>query len=125
MTAQPGQLDLDGKVQGPLLRGAQLQKAIIDLGRQLGWRVAHFPPVQTERGWRVPVGADGKGWPDLVLVRDRVLVMEVKGDGDYLKPEQELWLDAFRLAACEVFVATPTLWRDGTIEEALRRRRTA
>lgn len=117
-----GQLDMGGRETQPLLRGGPLQKAIIDMGRATGWRVAHFPPVQTERGWRVPVGADGKGWPDLVLVRDRVLVIEVKGDGDYLKPEQDLWLAAFRLAGIEVMVGTPTLWRDGVIEEALRRR---
>lgn len=117
-----GQIDLAGNVQGKLLRGGQLQKAIVATARALGWRVAHFPPVQTERGWRVPVGADGKGWPDLVLVRERVLVLEVKGAGDYLKPEQEMWLGAFRLAGVTALVATPVMWAEGAIEAELRRR---
>ena len=105
------------------LRGRELQKGIIDLARRLGWRVAHTPPVLTKHGWRTAVAADGKGFPDLLLVRERCVVAEVKGDGDYLKPEQSAWLTAFRMAGIEAYVWTPVLWLDGTIEEALRARR--
>lgn len=104
------------------LKGRALQKGIIDLARRLEWRVAHFPPVPTERGWRTPVAADGKGFPDLLLVRDRILIAEVKGDTDRVRPEQRVWLDAFALAGAEVYIWTPQLWLDGTIEATLRAR---
>lgn len=109
-----------------VLRGKPLQAAIIELARQLGWRVGHFPPISTTRGgktwWLTPVAADGKGFLDLLMLRDRPLVMEVKGDGDYLKPDQEQWLLAWRLAGVEALVVTPAMWRDGSIEAILRRR---
>ncbi len=105
------------------MTGKELQKAIVDLGRTLGWRVAHFPPVNTTNGWRVPVAADGKGWPDLFLLRERPLVVEVKGTKDYLKPEQETWLTAFRIAGIQAEVWTPEDWGpEGTIETELKRR---
>lgn len=91
------------------------------MARQLGWRVAHFPPVVTERGWRTPVAADGKGFPDLVLVRDRVVVAEIKGT-DRLSREQRQWLDAFRLAGIAAHVWTPSDWRSGAVERVLRAR---
>jgi hypothetical protein len=108
------------------LSGRPLQKGIIDTARRLGWRVAHTPPVLTKHGWRTAVAADGKGFPDLLLVRERAMVIEVKGDGDKLTKEQQVWLTAFRLAGIEAHVGTPQLWLDGTIEEWLRvRRRTS
>lgn len=105
------------------LRGKKLQKGIIDTARRLGWRVAHFPTIQDFRGtWRTPVAADGKGFPDLLLVRDRVIVREVKGDGDKLNPAQTLWLTAFRLAGADAGVWAPKHWLDGGIEDELRQR---
>lgn len=89
----------------------------------LGWTVAFFPPVKTDRGWRVPVGGDGRGWPDLVMVRERCLVMEVKGDGDYLKPDQARWLSAFRIAGIEAYEVTPAMWLAGEVDEILRQRK--
>lgn len=62
----------------PLTTEAMFQIEIIELARILGWRVAHFRPAQTRHGWRTPVAADGKGFPDLVLVRERVIYAELK-----------------------------------------------
>jgi len=104
------------------LSGRDLQKGIIELARRHGWIAAHFTAVRTEHGWRVPVAADGKGFPDLVLVRDRLVAAEVKGDGDTLRPEQRRWLSAMRLAGVEAHVWTPALWLDGTIELVLSSR---
>lgn len=103
-----------------ILRGRPLQKGIIELARRFGWRVAHTPPMQTERGWRTAVAADGKGFPDLLLLRERVVVAEIKGDGDGLTPEQEVWLDAFAKAGIESYLWTPKDWREGVIEGVLR-----
>jgi VRR-NUC domain len=68
------------------------------------------------------VAADGKGFPDLLLVRDRVIVAEIKGDSDRMRPEQREWLSAFRLAGVAAYVWTPESWRSGEIERILRAR---
>jgi hypothetical protein len=103
--------------------GRDLQRAVIELGGTLGWRVAFFPPVKTDKGWRVPVGAQGKGWPDLILVRERLIAVEIKGDGDRLRPDQTVWLSAMRTAGIEAFVWSPKDWGvDGPVETELKRR---
>lgn len=104
------------------LKGRPLQKGIIELAHRLGWRVAHTPPIKGEHGWRTAVAADGKGFPDLVLVRERVVWAEVKGDSDRMRPEQLDWQTALRLAGQEVYVWTPDDWAGGAVEDVLRRR---
>lgn len=102
------------------VRGKALQKAIIDLARLKGWRCAHNPTIQDARGvWRTALAADARGFPDLILVRDRVIVVEVKGDGDTLKPEQEAWLQAFRDAGVDAYVWTPKSLATGFVEATL------
>jgi hypothetical protein len=110
-------------VTQPPLKGRELQAAIVDLARRLGWRVAHTPPVETTRGWRTPtLGREGKGFPDLLLVRDRVIVAEVKGT-DRLTAEQKKWLTAFRMAGIAAHVWTPKEWASGEIERILSARK--
>lgn len=96
------------------MTGRQLQGAIIELAHMYGWQVAHFPSMLvTGRSGRpfyaTPLAADAKGFPDMVLVRrdDRVIFVEVKGHGDSLRPEQEVWLELLRSAGCETYVWTP------------------
>lgn len=84
----------------------EAQKTIIDLARTLGWRVAHFRPAVTSKGWRTPVEADGAGFPDLVLVRDRVIFAELKREGESPRPNQVEWLNALSRAGAEVYVWT-------------------
>lgn len=86
---------------------ADWQEQVIDLAHLYGWKVAHFRPARTDKGWRTPVAADGKGFPDLVLVRDRVLAVELKADGGKLTVEQRHWLDAFHDAGVEAAVWRP------------------
>jgi hypothetical protein len=75
---------------------AEFQDQVIHLARLYGWRCAHFRPARTEKGWRTPVQADGKGFPDLVLVRGPELIAaELKADKGRVSPEQQAWLDAF------------------------------
>lgn len=105
------------------MTGKELQKLIIEKGHMLGWLIGHFPPVKGPAGWRTPVAADGKGFLDLILLRDRVLVAEIKGDGDRMRPDQIKWMTAWRIAGAEVHVWTPRDWDGGTIEEILRVRR--
>lgn len=103
--------------------GRELEKAIIALARSLGWKVAHTPRLQDVRGnWRTPIAADGKGFPDLLLVRDRLIVVECKSGAGKLSAEQESWLTAFRLAGIAAHVWTPAEWTSGEIERILRSR---
>lgn len=120
------------------MNGTQLMDAIVDAARVLGYTCAHFRPAQTSKGWRTAVSYDGKGFPDLVLVRPRtssalsparVIFAEVKGKGDRLRVEQELWLDVLRHSSSRIddtqvlvqtFVWTPAEWTSGAIERVLR-----
>ena len=100
----------------------QLQTAVIDTAHLFGWIVAHFRPAQNSRGeWRTPVGGDGKGFPDLVLVSDRgVAFAELKSAKGRLRAEQQMWRDALFAADADVFVWRPKDWDDGTIIRYLK-----
>lgn len=103
---------------------AELQQAVIETARTLGWRVAHFRPAQTKHGWRTPVAADGKGYPDLTLGQERtgrMIVSELKGENGKLTPEQELWARVFEAIAAanplvEFHVWTPADWPERIVE---------
>ena len=94
---------------------AQFQRSVIELAQLNGWKVAHFRPAQNGRGnWRTPVAADGAGFPDLVLVRDRVIFAELKTDRGRVRPEQQAWLDALteaRVKAQTSGVLDVVIWR--------------
>ena len=101
---------------------AEWQRDVIDLARTLGWRIAHFRPALTKHGWRTPVAADGAGFPDLILVRDRVIAAELKSRTGKTSAEQDAWLAAFAAAGAEAHV-----WRPDDTDQVLAtlRRRTA
>lgn len=102
---------------------AQLQTAVIQLARFMGWRVAHFRPAQMQSGrWATPVQGDGRGFPDLVLARQGdVVFAELKSARGVLRPEQHDWIAELRGAQVRVFVWTPADWHAGLIEAELRR----
>lgn len=102
------------------MTGKELQKAAVSLARMKGYRVAHFPTIQDYRGvWRTPIAADGRGWPDLILVGRKMLAVEVKGDGDSLRVEQKAWLAAFENAGVETLVLTSKGWKNGELDALL------
>lgn len=105
------------------MSGKVLQDAIVELAHNLGWLAVHFRNARTADGGHLTaVAYDGKGWPDLTLVRDRMVFFEVKGDGDSLRPEQRVWLDRLERAGQEVYVATPARWLAGEFDGVLARR---
>jgi hypothetical protein len=101
----------------------ELQDWIVAAARLLGWRVAHFRPAPTEKGWRTAGSYDAQGWPDLCIVRDRVLFAEVKVGKNRLAAEQAAWLEALREAGAEAHVWTDADWQAGLVEAELRRER--
>lgn len=103
----------------------ELQAGVVELARLLGWRVAHFRPARVRRGGRdtyeTPVAADGKGFPDLVLVRGgHLLFVELKTDTGRLSPEQQDWLLLLTRAGARTFVWRPGHWLAGEVEKTLR-----
>lgn len=81
---------------------------VLDEARWAGWLVAHFRPARVRRGGRetyeTPVAADGRGFPDLVLVhakRGLLAFVELKGSRGRPSPEQLKWLDALKSATAD------------------------
>lgn len=104
---------------------AEFQTAVIELAQLCGWTVAHFRSVRTTRSdgstfYATPVAADGKGFPDLVLVRDRVVFAELKGPRGVVETDQAEWHEVLAGAGADVRVWYPKDWDE--IEATLRRR---
>lgn len=94
---------------------ADFQARVIELARATKWRVAHFRAVRVQRAngttfYQTPVQADGEGFPDLVLVRDRVLFAELKRENGKLEPKQRVWLDAIHAAGGTFYTWRPSDW---------------
>jgi hypothetical protein len=92
----------------------ELMACVVDLARVMGWRVAHFRPALTSKGWRTPVAADGAGFPDLLMVRDRIVAAELKSDTGLLRFEQREWLQDLRDAGVETY-----MWRPADFPDAI------
>lgn len=111
---------------------ADLQNQVIDLAKLTGWLVHHGRPARTGKctkcpgtgyvagricprckgsgqGWATPIQGD-KGFMDLVLIRDRVVLAELKSAKGRLSPEQRTWIDAAVAAGAEVYVWRPADW---------------
>lgn len=104
------------------MKERELQDAVIELARLLGWRVAHFRAAQTGRGWRTPVEADGAGFPDLILAKPGrpVIFAELKSSVGLLSDQQGAWFGTLELARAQVHIWRPADWMSGRIEAVLR-----
>jgi hypothetical protein len=72
---------------------SQFTDAVIELAQYRGWRVAHFRPARTVKGWRTPVQGN-KGFPDLVLARrGQVVFAELKTTKGTVQAEQKKWIE--------------------------------
>ena len=101
---------------------SDLQSAVLELAELLGWRTMHQRPGLTQSGhWRTAVEGMGKGWPDLVLVRDRLIVAELKSERGRLTVDQQDWIFALTHAGVETHVWFPYHWQSGEIEAVLRK----
>jgi hypothetical protein len=88
----------------PAITESQFQRQVLELARLHGWITAHFRPGMTRKGrWMTAVAGDGVGFPDLVLVRDRVIYAELKTDVGRIRVEQARWIKLLRRAGQEVF----------------------
>ncbi len=119
------QPELAGMPQPRTMSEKALLGCVIDTARIFGWRVAHFRSVPVKRGprvvWETPVQGDGAGFPDLVLVRESVLWIELKVGANTLSSAQVEWIRALDRAGAEHYVWTEHDWYEGAIEARLRR----
>ena len=98
----------------------ELLNGVLAMAEVFGWTSAHFRPAQTSHGWRAAVSGAGKGFPDVVLVRDHVLFVELKSTKGSLSPEQVVWRDVLVRGGASWHLWRPADWLDGTIERVLR-----
>lgn len=100
------------------LTEAAWQAQIVGLARVYGWAHIYHAPD----GGHVPAGAgrrrvaggqlpEGRGFPDLVLVKGpRLIVAELKSRTGRIGPGQREWLDAFYIAGAEAYIWRPADW---------------
>lgn len=74
------------------------QAQVKDLAKRLGWK----RPYHTFDSRR-----SEPGFPDLVLVRDRVVFVELKRETGKLSDAQREWLTLLAKARAEVYIARP------------------
>jgi hypothetical protein len=83
------------------LTESQWQSQVIHLAKLRGW--AYYHTVDSRKS--------NKGFPDLVLVRERVIYVELKTEKGRVRPEQQDWFELLALAGQEVY-----LWRPSDVE---------
>jgi hypothetical protein len=100
----------------------QLQQAILDCARHLGWLAYHTHDSRHSAA----------GFPDLLMLRGpRLVFAELKTETGRLSHEQQAWLDAFSSVARSLyardpaagfdgFVWRPKDWTSGEVEAVLR-----
>lgn len=89
----------------------ELLAAVRQVAQLTGWRVYHTHDSRRSEA----------GFPDLVLVRDRVLYRELKTARGRTTPEQDAWLEALRATGADADVWRPQDLTDGTVAFQLQR----
>jgi hypothetical protein len=99
------------------------QQIVVAEAKRWGWDVANFAKVKVNSGkrtyWETPARIDGKGWPDLVLVRGGVIVfVECKTNKGSQSKEQKAWQKRLWDAGQDYLIWRPRAWK--TIQKFLR-----
>lgn len=86
----------------PTLSEKAFMAKVVALAKENGWKIYH---TLNSRGSQ-------PGFPDLVLVRQRVLFIELKTEKGKPTDEQREWIIALKLAGAEVQIWRPSMWND-------------
>lgn len=78
---------------------------LLELG---GWRWCHYEPAVRQSGtWATPLRGD-RGLPDYIAVRlGRFIMIEIKGDGGRIRPDQRSWIADLLEAGIETYLWWP------------------
>lgn len=99
----------------------EFQVQFLQFAKLMGWLRAHFRPSMNRRGmWQTAVAGDGAGFTDVVLVRERVVWVELKTIVGVLDDDQIVWRDRLLLAKQEWYCWSPNDWP--TIQTVLGRK---
>ena len=79
------------------------QAELIREALRLGWKVFHHPDMRK---------AIGRGFPDLVLVKHRVVFAELKRPRKQPSERQREWRDALQAAGADWRIWRPADWDD-------------
>lgn len=93
------------------MREREWQAQVVQAARLLGWSVYHTHDSRRSE----------PGWPDLALVRERLVMAELKTDTGRVSEAQQRWLALLDAAGVETY-----LWRPRDVDSVLsvlRRRR--
>lgn len=92
------------------MREKEFQAKVVRLAHILGWATYHTYDSRRSN----------PGFPDLVLVRDRVLFRELKTNTGELSSKQEGWMEKLTGAGADFAVWRPRDWDE--IVDTLKRR---
>lgn len=102
-----------GSTYNATMRESAFEKQVVGAAQLKGWRVAHFGVALTSSGrWLTPTKYDARGFPDLVLLRDRVIYAELKDATGRPSPAQNVWAQGLAAAGCEVYLWRPADWAE-------------
>jgi hypothetical protein len=107
---------------------ADLQRAVMQLARTLHWKCSHIGDSRKQvrdrqHGHLKLVGdPDAAGMLDLILVRERVLWIELKDAKNRIRPAQQRWIDALVNAGQEVHIWRPADFDSGLVLNVLARK---
>jgi hypothetical protein len=99
----------------------QLEDNVLQAAQFLGWVAVHHRPARTKDGaWRTAIKGQ-KGFPDLCLARDGVVLLrELKREKGKTSEGQVIWLEAL---GDHGGIWRPSDWLSGRIQHELRRTR--
>jgi hypothetical protein len=99
----------------------ELEDNILKAAKFLGWVAVHHRPARTKDGeWRTAIKGQ-KGFPDLCLARDGVVLLrELKREKGKPSEGQVIWLEALGDFGG---IWRPSDWLSGRIQHELRRTR--
>ncbi len=78
----------------------EFQSDVLRFAKRNGWLAYHTHDSRKS----------AKGFPDLVLVRERLLFAELKTSTGKTTPEQDKWIEAIRLSGAAAHVWKPENW---------------
>lgn len=97
------------------------QAQVIELAEVCGWRVIEFEAYRKAARGKFLGEQRSTGWPDLTLIRERVIFRELKAQAGRASADQKEILGLLEAAGADVRVWRPSDWPE--IERTLGARR--